>query len=100
MNIQRGDVLKARNLASGTQCWMSGYANWYAKRNPRTGVGFQQIFPADSGRPADWDSGLNYSWKSSWKKELVVDWRGCRFLFHCQYSQSVGLPESAGENMS
>jgi hypothetical protein len=39
MNIQHGDVLKARNLASGTQCWMSGYANWYAKRNPRTGVG-------------------------------------------------------------
>jgi hypothetical protein len=96
MDIQRGDVLKARNLASGMQYWMSGYANWYAKRNRRTGFGF----PADSGRPADWDSGLNYSWKGSWKKELVVDWRGCRVLFPCQSTQSVGLPESAGEDAS
>jgi len=84
MNIQHGDVLKTRNLASGPQCWMSGYANRYAKRNPRTGVGF----PADSRRPADWDSGLNYSWKKPWKKpwkkELVVDGRGCRVLFQCQ----------------
>ncbi len=39
MNIQRGDVLKARNQASGTPYWMSGYANWYAKRNRRTGFG-------------------------------------------------------------
>lgn len=29
------------NLASGMQHWLSGYANWYAKRNQRTGHLFQ-----------------------------------------------------------
>jgi hypothetical protein len=61
------------------------------KRNKRNGFGF----PADSERPADWDAG----WNCVWKNELVVDWRGCRVLFHCQQTQSVGLPESAGEKV-
>ena len=29
------------NLGSGMQHWLSGYANWYAKRNRRTGHLFQ-----------------------------------------------------------
>ncbi len=29
------------NLSSGMQRWLSGYANWYAKRNQRTGHLFQ-----------------------------------------------------------
>ena len=29
------------NLASGMQHWLSGYANWYAKRNQRTGHLYQ-----------------------------------------------------------
>jgi len=29
------------NLSSGMQHWLSGYANWYAKRNRRTGHLYQ-----------------------------------------------------------
>ncbi len=29
------------NLSSGMQHWLSGYANWYAKRNRRSGPLFQ-----------------------------------------------------------
>ena len=29
-------TLPEPNLASGMQHWLSGYANWYAKRNQRT----------------------------------------------------------------
>ena len=32
------------NLSSGMQHWLSGYANWYAKRNGRTGHLFQGRF--------------------------------------------------------
>jgi putative transposase len=38
------------NLASGMQHWLSGYANWYAKRNQRTGHLFQgryKSFPVE-----------------------------------------------------
>jgi hypothetical protein len=46
--------------------------------DPISPCAFYDTFsPADSGRPADWDSGLNYSWQ----KELVVDWRGAGFSF-------------------
>lgn len=34
------------NLASGMQHWLSGYANWYAKRNQRTGHLFQGRYKA------------------------------------------------------
>ena len=38
------------NLCRGTQHWLSGYANWHAKRNRRTGHLFQgryQAFPVE-----------------------------------------------------
>ncbi len=31
------------NLARGMQHWLSGYANWYSKRNQRVGHLFQEI---------------------------------------------------------
>ena len=34
------------NLSSGMQHWLSGYANWYAKRNRRTGHLFQGRYKA------------------------------------------------------
>ena len=34
------------NLASGMQHWLSGYANWYAKRNRRTGHLYQGRYKA------------------------------------------------------
>jgi len=34
------------NLASGMQHWLSGYANWYAKRNQRTGHLYQGRYKA------------------------------------------------------
>ena len=34
------------NLARGMQHWLSGYANWYAKRNRRTGHLFQGRYKA------------------------------------------------------
>ena len=33
------------NLCRGMQHWLSGYANWYAKRNRRTGHLFFIILP-------------------------------------------------------
>ncbi|GAB5517688.1 MAG: hypothetical protein Rhob2KO_54130 [Rhodopirellula baltica] len=38
------------NLCHGMQHWLSGYANWYAKRNRRTGHLFQgryKTFPVE-----------------------------------------------------
>jgi len=34
------------NLSNGMQHWLSGYANWYAKRNRRTGHLYQGRFKA------------------------------------------------------
>ena len=34
------------NLSAGMQHWLSGYANWYAKRNQRTGHLYQGRFKA------------------------------------------------------
>ena len=34
------------NLANGMQHWLSGYANWYAKRNQRTGHLYQGRYKA------------------------------------------------------
>ena len=34
------------NLSRGMQHWLSGYANWYAKRNGRTGHLFQGRYKA------------------------------------------------------
>ena len=34
------------NLSNGMQHWLSGYANWYAKRNQRTGHLYQGRFKA------------------------------------------------------
>ncbi len=34
------------NLARGMQHWLSGYANWYAKRNQRTGHLYQGRYKA------------------------------------------------------
>ncbi|TWT92830.1 transposase [Stieleria varia] len=39
------------NLATGMQHWLSGYANWYAKRNRRTGHLYQGRYKAFTAGP-------------------------------------------------
>ena len=42
------------NLSSGMQHWLSGYANWYAKRNQRTGHLFQGRYKSFAGEDASY----------------------------------------------
>gem|GEM_PF-4800243 len=52
------------NLCRGMQHWLSGYANWYAKRNRRTGHLFQgryKAFPIEDEATAGIPAGISTS---------------------------------------
>ena len=100
------------NLARGMQHWLSGYANWYAKRNQRTGHLYQgrykaflvedagyhwtlsryiHLNPCNGGRPlaADPESWPQSSFAGYAHKSKRVDWVQYDLL-HSYWNASVG----------
>lgn len=100
------------NLASGMQHWLSGYANWYAKRNQHTGHLYQgrykaylvedagfywtlsryiHLNPCNGNRPlvADPESWPHSSFAGYARKSQRADW--IRYdLLHASWKASVG----------
>ena len=100
------------NLARGMQHWLSGYANWYAKRNQRTGHLYQgrykaflvedagyywtlsryiHLNPCNGGKPlvADPESWPHSSFGGDARKSKRVDWVQYDQL-HTYWKASVG----------
>ena len=100
------------NLARGMQHWLSGYANWYAKRNRRTGHLYQgrykaflvedagyywtlsrymHLSPCNGSKPlvADPESWPHSSFGGYARKSKRVDWVQYDML-HTYWKASVG----------
>lgn len=61
------------NLRRGMQHWLSGYANWHAKRNRRTGHLFQgryEAFPVED-EWSPWREVAMIQPNGSWQKDTV-----------------------------
>jgi hypothetical protein len=105
------------NLARGMQHWLSGYANWYAKRNRRTGHLYQgrykaflvedasyywtlsryiHLNPCYGARPlaADPESWPHSSFAGYARKSRQVDWIAYDRL-HSHWRASVGGKDPA-----